>query len=77
MVTILPSFTLESYFIILAIKTIDSNSKAVYGNVIGNAKEAAGERIWQEIQEVSDGKLMKAEVLGHTEFSINRIGPSL
>lgn len=39
--------------------------------------EAAGERIWQEIQEVSDGKLTKAEVLGHNEFSINRIGPSL
>lgn len=39
--------------------------------------EAAGERIWQEIQDVSEGKLTKAEVLGHNEFSINRIGPSL
>jgi hypothetical protein len=26
---------------------------------------------------VADGKLTKAEILGHQEFSINRIGPSL
>ncbi|GIP33869.1 UxaA family hydrolase [Paenibacillus sp. J2TS4] len=39
--------------------------------------EEAGGRIWEEIQEVSRGKLTKAEILGHQEFSINRIGPSL
>jgi altronate dehydratase large subunit len=39
--------------------------------------EAAGELIWQEIKEVADGKRTKAEMLGHQEFSINRIGPSL
>ncbi|MFC4810934.1 UxaA family hydrolase [Paenibacillus sp. GCM10023250] len=39
--------------------------------------EQAGERIWREIVEVAEGKRTKAEVLGHTEFSINRIGPSL
>lgn len=39
--------------------------------------DEAGERIWKEIQEVSAGKLTKAEILGHQEFSINRIGPSL
>ncbi|SDT33247.1 altronate dehydratase large subunit [Paenibacillaceae bacterium GAS479] len=39
--------------------------------------DAAGERVWQEIIEVADGKLTKAEILGHQEFSINRIGPSL
>jgi altronate dehydratase large subunit len=39
--------------------------------------EEAGELIWQEIREVAEGKLTKAEVLGHQEFSINRIGPSL
>ncbi|MCZ8513483.1 UxaA family hydrolase [Paenibacillus filicis] len=39
--------------------------------------EEAGNLIWQEIQEVANGKLTKAEILGHTEFSINRIGPSL
>ncbi|WP_168120135.1 UxaA family hydrolase [Paenibacillus sp. HB172176] len=38
---------------------------------------AAGEAIWQEIVEVAGGKWTKAEVLGHQEFSINRIGPSL
>ncbi|MEK8127564.1 UxaA family hydrolase [Paenibacillus filicis] len=37
----------------------------------------AGDRIWQEILEVAEGKLTKAEELGHQEFSINRIGPSL
>lgn len=37
----------------------------------------AGERIWQEITEVAEGKWTKAELLGHQEFSINRIGPSL
>ena len=39
--------------------------------------EEAGEAIWREIVEVADGKLTKAEILGHQEFSINRIGPSL
>ncbi|REE55439.1 altronate dehydratase large subunit [Paenibacillus taihuensis] len=39
--------------------------------------EQAGDRIWQEIKEVAEGKWTKAEVLGHQEFSINRIGPSL
>lgn len=37
----------------------------------------AGEWIWDEIVEVASGKLTKAEILGHQEFSINRIGPSL
>ncbi|TFE28617.1 UxaA family hydrolase [Cohnella luojiensis] len=39
--------------------------------------EQAGNRIWDEIVEVAEGKWTKAEVLGHQEFSINRIGPSL
>lgn len=39
--------------------------------------EAAGNQIWDEIVAVANGKLTKAEILGHTEFSINRIGPSL
>lgn len=37
----------------------------------------AGQIIWQEIVEVAAGKETKAEVLGHQEFSINRIGPTL
>ena len=43
----------------------------------GLTLQQAGEAIWQEIVEVAGGKLTKAELLGHTEFSINRIGPSL
>ncbi|MFB6366367.1 UxaA family hydrolase [Paenibacillus elgii] len=39
--------------------------------------EAAGQAVWEEIQAVANGKPTKAEILGHTEFSINRIGPSL
>jgi altronate dehydratase large subunit len=39
--------------------------------------EEAGQSIWQEIKDVANGKLTKAEILGHQEFSINRIGPSL
>lgn len=39
--------------------------------------DQAGEVIWQEILETARGKLTKAEILGHQEFSINRIGPSL
>lgn len=39
--------------------------------------EAAGDQVWEEIVAVANGKLTKAEILGHTEFSINRIGPSL
>ncbi|WP_127529802.1 UxaA family hydrolase [Paenibacillus kobensis] len=37
----------------------------------------AGALIGNEIFEVAAGKLTKAEILGHQEFSINRIGPSL
>lgn len=39
--------------------------------------EEAGKLIWQEIVETACGKETKAEILGHQEFSINRIGPSL
>ena len=43
----------------------------------GMTLKQAGDVIWQEIIEVAGGKLTKAELLGHAEFSINRIGPSL
>jgi altronate dehydratase large subunit len=39
--------------------------------------DSAGNKIWEEIVAVSQGKQTKAEILGHQEFSINRIGPSL
>ena len=38
--------------------------------------EQAGQRIFDEILAVAGGKLTKAELLGHTEFSIYRVGPT-
>ena len=38
--------------------------------------EQAGRQILDEILAVADGKLTKAELLGHTEFSIHRVGPT-
>ena len=38
--------------------------------------EGAGDRIFREILDVANGKLTKAEQLGHTEFSIYRVGPT-
>jgi altronate dehydratase large subunit len=38
--------------------------------------EQAGRRILDEIRAVAGGKLTKAELLGHTEFSIYRVGPT-
>jgi altronate dehydratase large subunit len=39
--------------------------------------DQAGQKILEEIVKVASGELTKAEVLGHEEFSINRIGISL
>ncbi|MFD0828291.1 UxaA family hydrolase [Neobacillus sp. M.A.Huq-85] len=39
--------------------------------------DTAGKRIFDEIMKVASGCLSKAEILGHQEFSINRIGISL
>lgn len=36
----------------------------------------AGDRIFDEILAVANGQLTKAELLGHTEFSIYRVGPT-
>lgn len=38
--------------------------------------EQAGRRVFDEILAVAGGKLTKAERLGHTEFSIYRVGPT-
>jgi altronate dehydratase large subunit len=54
---------------------IDVDVSGMLDGVMG--LEQAGTVIWDEIREVAGGKLTKAEILGHTEFSINRIGPSL
>lgn len=37
--------------------------------------EDVGNRIFNEILEVASGKLTKSEILGHSEFSIDRINP--
>lgn len=39
--------------------------------------EQVGERIFAEMLAVASGKITKAEVLGHNDFSIMRIGPSM
>lgn len=54
---------------------MDVDVSGILDGVIG--VEEAGEKIWNEIIDVACGKLTKAEILGHQEFSINRIGPSL
>lgn len=36
-----------------------------------------GERLFGEMIQVMNGKLTKAEILGHHEFGINRIGPTV
>jgi len=54
---------------------MDVDVSGILDGVLG--MEEAGRLIWNEILETANGKLTKAEILGHTEFSINRIGPSL
>ncbi|OPA76966.1 carbohydrate hydrolase [Paenibacillus selenitireducens] len=54
---------------------LDVDVSAMLNGTLG--LNEAGEAIWQEIVEVADGKETKAEILGHQEFSINRIGPTL
>jgi len=39
--------------------------------------DESGKNIFEEIVKVASGELTKAEILGHEEFSINRIGISL
>jgi len=39
--------------------------------------EKGGKKILSEIVEVASGKRTRSEILGHREFSINRIGPTL
>lgn len=48
------------------------------GTIVTGAEtiEEVGERLYNEVCEVISGKLTKAEILGHHEFGINRIGPT-
>jgi altronate dehydratase large subunit len=54
---------------------IDIDTSAVLGGL--ETLEQAGERIFDEIIKVASNHMTKAEILGHQEFSINRIGISL
>ena len=68
---------------------ISSNS-ALYGRWEGNIDlnagaildgqetlDTMGQRIFQEILDVASGKLTKAETLGHREFAIHTIAPTV
>ena len=39
-------------------------------------KPDAASRLFDELVAVADGKLTRAEVNGHREFAVNRIGPT-
>jgi altronate dehydratase large subunit len=39
--------------------------------------QSVGEQIFKEIIDVASGKLTRAEVLGHHEFAIHAIGPTV
>jgi len=39
--------------------------------------KSVGEQIFREIVEVASGKLTRAEILGHREFAIHTIGPTV
>lgn len=54
---------------------IDLNAGAVLDGE--ESLQSMGERIFSEIVEVSSGKLTKAETLGHSEFAIHPIAPTV
>jgi altronate dehydratase large subunit len=54
---------------------IDLNAGAVLDGE--ETLQSLGERLFQEIIEVASGKLTKAEILGHREFAIHTINPTV
>lgn len=54
---------------------IDLNAGAILDGQ--ETLETMGQRIFQEILEVASGKLTKAEILGHREFAIHTIAPTV
>lgn len=54
---------------------IDLNAGAILDGE--ESLESMGERIFNEIIEVASGRLTKAEALGHCEFAIHTIGPTV
>ena len=54
---------------------IDINAGVILDN--DESIQSVGERIYREIIDVASGKLTKAEILGHHEFAIHPIGPTV
>jgi altronate dehydratase large subunit len=54
---------------------IDVNAGAILDGE--ETLQGMGERIYQEIIEVASGKLTRAEILGHREFAIHTIAPTV
>jgi altronate dehydratase large subunit len=54
---------------------IDVNAGAILDGE--ETLQSMGEQIFEEIVDVASGKLTKAEVLGHREFAIHTINPTV
>lgn len=54
---------------------IDINAGVILDK--GESIQSVGEAIFKEIVDVASGKLTKAEILGHSEFAIHPIGPTV
>jgi len=54
---------------------IDINAGVILDS--GESIQSVGEQIFKEIIDVASGKLTKAEILGHNEFAIHPIGPTV
>jgi len=56
-------------------ENIDMNAGTILDG--GESIRSVGERIFEEIIAVASGKLTRAEILGHREFAIHPIGPTV
>ena len=56
-------------------ENIDINAGVILDG--GESIQSVGERIFKEIIDVASGKLTRAEILGHNEFAVHPIGPTV
>jgi altronate dehydratase large subunit len=56
-------------------ENIDINAGVILDS--GESIQSVGEQIFKEIIDVASGKLTKAEIIGHHEFAIHPIGPTI
>lgn len=56
-------------------ENIDINAGVILDS--GESIQSVGEQIFKEIIDVASGKLTKAEIIGHHEFAIHPIGPTV